>query len=172
MIEETQQRLAAAIRNLDQRCAVRVTHIFRLENEEVGGEFDCATGVARRFVEVNDLAVARRLWVYLKVELAGDLLVWPGAAERLTAGDITARGDLKARDLGVSRCRKASERQRESDQSRGFHYFPPVWHQVTIKFNHSSTTILRPAGINVVELYSVMTAGPRSFSPASRSSRA
>ena len=115
VVEESEHPLAAAVRHFVEQRAVATLDSFWLDEEEVGRELDLAGRIARRVVDVRDDAVRRQRGIDGEEDLAGELLVRTGRAERLSSDEIGARRHLDPHDLGVHRCRRKRE---QDDHSR------------------------------------------------------
>ena len=109
-LERLQQRLAAAVADLVEQPAVAAARIDRLQHVEVGAGLDLAARVARRELEIDDFAVARQGRIEAEVDLADELFVRTGGAERAAVQDHLAPLDAQPHDAGASVTRGAGER--------------------------------------------------------------
>ena len=99
-VESGEDGPAAAVDDVDERDAVPVGRVLRLEDREVGAELDEPGGVARRLVEIGDDLVARALGIDDEVDASDDQLVAAGRTEGAPAEHVPARGDVDARHFG------------------------------------------------------------------------
>src|SRR5262245_53472926 len=102
MIEEPHHRLAAAVRNLEQRRAITAVQIPGPENVEVGGELDQSLPVARRLVEINDDLVVWVVRVNSEVDFGDDLLVSARQAKLFAVEQVGAGDNFNAGDAGLN----------------------------------------------------------------------
>jgi len=130
-IEAVEDRLVAAIHDVQQQRAVALRGILRAQDREIGGELDLAGGIAgrlalnlrlpsrrfgrgaRQFFEPDDDLVARVRGVDREPDFARHDLVGAGVAERRAVVDVDARRDVDADDLGTSKRRQAERRRAE-----------------------------------------------------------
>ena len=99
---EGKHPFAAAVRHFIEQRAVAAFHVLWLDEKEVSGIFHASARVSRSLVDVGDDRVGRQRGVNLEVDLADQLFVWAGGAERLPVDQIRAGLDLDACDLGGS----------------------------------------------------------------------
>src|SRR5262245_57901357 len=102
MIEEPNHRLAATVRNLEQRGPGATVQILGPEDVKIGGEFDQALLVARRLVEIDYDFIVWIVRVDGEVDFGDDLLVSARQAEFLAVEQVGAGDNFYAGDDGLS----------------------------------------------------------------------
>src|SRR6202030_123248 len=100
-IELRQNDACAAIHNVKDGDAVSLSGIVRLENHEIGGELDFASGILRRFVEVGDDLVASVGRIDGEVDFSREPVVGAGRSKRTATGHVAPRSNLHARYFGA-----------------------------------------------------------------------
>ncbi len=107
--EVRQQRLAAAIADLEQRRRATRRRAARPQHHEVGRRLHTSALVARGMTEIDDAGIRGVRGIELELDQARELLV-------LAAEDLLARGHHHAPDLGVRERRPREHRGEEQRQ--------------------------------------------------------
>src|SRR5262249_23037614 len=105
VVEERDQRLSAAVGDLNQGGSIASIRLFRSEDVQIGGKLYLATLTARSFVKVYDNPVVGILWIDFEVDFAHDPLVRAGQTEGLSPRDILLRLHLDSRNSSLDRTR-------------------------------------------------------------------
>ena len=118
VLYHVQHPFTAAIWDLDERRAVRMRRVFRLENVNIGRELDFARAVPRRLVEVDDGLIGGGLGFDREVHLADHLLVGAGVAECFAVEDVGARKYFHAFDARLGR---NDDKRRKEKEAKTLH---------------------------------------------------
>ena len=87
VVEELQRPLVAAVAVVVEHPPVAAGEIDRLQDHEIGLEMHQAVGVARRLVEIDDIALRRRQRIDREKRAAGQAFIGAGVAEGLPVGE-------------------------------------------------------------------------------------
>ena len=95
-VHEAQNAFSAAVRNFEEDGVVPFIHVLGLEEIKVRREFHFSLGVARRFVEIDDLAVVEIFWIHSEIDAPNDPLVGASESEWPAILDVRAGNDFGA----------------------------------------------------------------------------
>ena len=112
-VEGPQSHLVAAVGHVVEQPPVAAAGIGRHEQEEVGPDLDAPAVVHRSQLQVTYAGVGRIARVNFDVEPPDDLLIRPGASERMPAGEGRALVNLHTHNLRVQGSCDSSKRDDE-----------------------------------------------------------
>src|ERR1700722_4546764 len=134
-VDDVQDSFSATIGNLEEYGVVSFVHVLGLQEIEVGGEFDFTFGVARRFVDVDYLAVVKIIRIYSEIDAPDNFLVGAGQSEGAAVLNVRTGNDFDAGDMRVranAREEKNDHRENPSDaRAQNIHEQPPKRAQLT-----------------------------------------
>src|SRR5580704_8636758 len=134
-VDDVQDSFSATIGNLEEYGVVSLVHVFGLQEIEVGGKLDFTLGVARRFVDVNNLAVVEVIRIYSEIDAPHDFLVGAGQSEGATVLNVRTGNDFDAGDMRVDVCEREKKNDNRQDphdaRAQKMHERPPKRAQLT-----------------------------------------
>src|SRR5690242_1351709 len=134
-IHDAQNSFSAAVRNFEEDRAVSFSHLLGPKEIEVSGKFDLSIRVARRFVDIDNLAVVDVRWVDRKIDATHDFFVGARRTNRAAILNVRARKYFDSRN--VRRSARDRDQQQESIEKRDEasaqknHHAPPKRAQLT-----------------------------------------
>src|SRR5690349_3956506 len=115
-IHDAQNSFSAAVRNFEEDRAVSFSHLLGPKEIEVSGKFDLSIRVARRFVDIDNLAVVDVRWVDRKIDATHDFFVGARRTNRAAILNVRARKYFDSRN--VRRSARDRDQQQESIEKR------------------------------------------------------
>ena len=100
-IHKAQDSLSAAIRDFKKDRVISFVHVLGFQEIKVGGKFDFALRVARRFVEIDDQLVVQVVRIHSEINAADDFLIRSGQSERAAILNVSAGNNFDASDMRI-----------------------------------------------------------------------